>query len=128
MNKNMKKTLSPYIALIFIIVALYFLTGMGASVNKISYSQFQKNLNKNKVTELKLSPNKEGSTYDITGKLKNYKKGESFYTVAPLSDDTLAYINKMQSKNNFKLSVTSDPSSSIFSKLLGYLPYLLVAG
>ena len=38
MNKNMKKTLSPYIALIFIIVALYFLTGMGASVNKISYS------------------------------------------------------------------------------------------
>ena len=128
MNKNMKKTLSPYIALIFIIVALYFLTGMGASVNKISYSQFQKNLNKNKVTELKLSPNKEGSTYDITGKLKNYKKGESFYTVAPLSDDTLSYINKMQSKNNFKLSVTSDPSSSIFSKLLGYLPYLLVAG
>ena len=127
MNKNIKKTVSPYVALIFIIAIIYFLTGMGTSVNKMSYSQFQKNLTKNKVTEIKISPNKEGSTYDITGKLKKYKKGESFYTVAPLSDDTLSYINKMQSKNKFKMSVSSDPASSIFSKLLGYLPYIIFA-
>ena len=128
MKKNFKKIVSPYIALIFIMVVIYFITGVGTSVNKLNYSEFQKNLTKNKVTEIKISPNKEGSTYEITGKLKGYDKNESFYVVAPLSDDTLNYINKMQEKNKFKLEVSQDPASGLLVKLLGYLPYILVIG
>ena len=66
MKKNVKRTISPYIALLFIIAVIYFITGMGSKVNKISYSEFQKDLNKNKVTEIRISPNSEGSTYNIT--------------------------------------------------------------
>ena len=129
MKKNVRRTISPYIALLFIIAVVYLLTGMGSKVNKLSYSEFQKNLNKNKVTEIRLSPNSEGSTYNITGKLKDYEKNESFYVVAPLSDDTLSYINEMQDKNKFKLDVSADPASSTLMKfLLNVLPYLLIGG
>ena len=86
------------------------------------------NLNKNKISELSISPNIEGSTYNITGKLKSYKTGETFYVVTPLSDDTLNYINKMQEKNKFKLTVGADPSSSLLAKFLDFVPYLLLAG
>ena len=128
MNKNLKKTLTPYIGLLFIIVTLIILTGFGTKTNKLSYSEFQKNLHKNKVTQLSISPNKEGSTYNITGKLKGYSKTETFYVVTPLSDDTLNYINSMQKKNKFKLNVSADPASSIYAKILGLVPYLVIGG
>ena len=128
MNKNLKKTLTPYLGLIFIMAVIVFITGMGTKTTKLSYSEFQKNLNKNKVTQLSISPNREGSTYNITGKLKGYDKNETFYVVTPLSDDTLNYINKMQEKNKFKLTVSADPASSIYAKILGLVPYLLIGG
>ena len=128
MNKNMKRMITPYISLIFIMAVIYFLVGFGGKTNKLTYSQFQKNLEKNKVTEISISPNTEGATYNITGKLKSYKTGEVFYVVTPLSDDTLNYINKMQEKNNFKLNVSADPSSILIAKLLRYVPYIIFGG
>ena len=128
MNKNIKRTITPYLGLLFIMVVIFFITGIGTKTNKLSYSEFQKNLNKNKVTQLSISPNREGSTYNITGKLKGYDKTETFYVVTPLSDDTLNYINKMQEKNKFKLTVSADPASSIYAKILGLVPYLLIGG
>ena len=83
-----------------------------------SYSEFQKNLEKNKITQISISPNKEGSTYNITGKLKGYSNNETFYVVTPLSDDTLNYINEKQKQNNFKLTVSADPASSLLFKVI----------
>ena len=129
MNKRVRRTISPYIALIFIIAVIYFITGMSSKVNKLTYSEFQKDLSQNKVTELSISPNSEGSTYDITGKLKGYSKNESFYVIAPLSDDTLSYINEQQAKNKFKLDVSADPASSTLMKFLfNVLPFILIGG
>ena len=128
MNKNVKRLITPYISLIFIMAVIYYVIGFGGKVNKLSYSEFQKNLQKNKVTEIRVAPDKEASTYNITGKLKKYSSGETFYVVTPLSDDTLNYINKMQDKNKFKLEVSADPSSSLLSKLLSWAPYILGFG
>ena len=107
MNKNIKRLITPYLSLALIILIIYGYVIFSGTTNKLSYSELQKDLNKNIVTEISISPNIEGSTYNITGKLKGYKKGETFYTVTPLSDDTLNYINKMQKKNKFKLNVVS---------------------
>ena len=128
MNKNFKRTITPYISLLFIMGVIYFLVSFTGTSNKLSYSEFQKNLTKNKVTEVTISPNKEGSTYNVTGKLKGYDKSETFYVVTPLSDDTVNYINKMQEKNKFKLTVSADPASSLFVKILNILPYVLIGG
>ena len=129
MNKNIRRNVSPYIALLFIMVVIYFVVGgVGVSTKNLTYSEFQKYLKDNKVEEITISPNSEGSTYDIKGKLKKSKKNETFYVVAPLSDDTLTYINSMKEQSNFDMTVSADPASSLFVKFLNWLPYLLLIG
>ena len=130
MTKNTKRNISPYIALLFVLVAIYFLSTMlGSKVNNITYSTFKKNLANNKVEIVEISPNAKGSVYEITGKLKNYDTKESFYTTAPLSDETVNLINEYQSKNNFKVKISADPTSSLFFTFVAnVLPYILIGG
>ena len=128
MNKNIRRTLMPYLSLIFIMAVIYFIVGFGGLTNKLNYSEFKKNLDKNKVTQLTISPSREGSTYNVTGKLKSYKNGETFYVVTPLSDETISYINKMQEKNKFKLTITADPASSLINKIISVSPYIIFGG
>ena len=129
MNKNIKRNFSPYIALIFIIIVVYMLSGGNSKINKLSYSEFQSELRKNEVKTVIVSPNSKGSTYEITGKLKNYDKNESYYVVAPLSDDTLSYISKMGEKNKFKMTVSADPASNVFIEfIINVLPYVVIGG
>ena len=130
MTKNTKRNISPYIALIFVLAAIYFLSTMiGTKVNNITYSTFKKNLASNKVELVEVSPNSKGSVYEITGKLKNYDNKESFYTTAPLSDETINLINEYQSENNFKVKISADPTSSLFFTFVAnVLPYILLGG
>ena len=130
MSKNTKRNISPYIALLFVLAAIYFLSTMlGTKVNNITYSTFKKNLASNKVEIVEVSPNAKGSVYEITGKLKNYDSKESFYTTAPLSDETINLINEYQSENNFKVKISADPTSSLFFTFVAnVLPYLLIGG
>ena len=119
MNKNIRRNVSPYIALAFIMIVVYLVTGgFGTSSKNITYSQFQKYLKDDKVEKIVIAPSKEGSTYNIEGKLKKSKKNESFYVVAPLSDDTLNYINSMKEQSSFDMTVSADPASSLFVKFL----------
>ena len=127
MSKNTKRQISPYIALVFVIAVIYFLSiNLGGNTHKLSYSDFKQKLAKNKVETVEVSPSKEGSVYTITGRLKNYNKGETYVVRAPFSDDTLNTINKYQTKNNFKVNVTEDPSSSLLIKVLSWVPYIVM--
>ena len=127
MSKNTKRLISPYIALFFILAVIYIVSiSLGGTTNNFSYSQFKQKLAKNKVESVEISPNKEGSVYRITGKLKGYKKNETFIVKAPLSDDTLNTVNKYQSKNKFNVVINQDPSSGFLVKILDWLPYLII--
>ncbi len=126
MSKNTKKFISPYISLFLIIAVIYLVSiSIGGTTNNLSYSQFQQKLVKNKVETVELSPSKEGSVYKITGRLKGYKKNESYLVKAPLSDDTVNLINKYQTKNKFAVTINQDPSSSYLFKILDLVPYIL---
>ena len=127
MSKNTKRLISPYIALFFILAVIYIVSiSLGGTTNNFSYSQFKQKLAKNKVESVEISPNKEGSVYRIAGKLKGYKKNETFLVKAPLSDDTLNTVNKYQSKNKFNVVINQDPSSGFLVKILDWLPYLII--
>ena len=129
MSKKTRRNISPYIALIFVLGIIYIVTTMfGNNVHKISYSTFMKKLKSDKVETVVVSPNTRGSIYQITGKLKGYTAKESYYTTAPLTDDTIKTINTYRSKNNFKIKINSDPSSGLLYEILGWLPYLLIGG
>ena len=103
MSKNTRRRISPYIALLFIIVAIYFISTMvGKKVNDITFSTFVKNLDKQNVEKVSVSANTKGSIYEITGKLKNYASNESFYTTAPYSDETINLLNKYRAEQKDK--------------------------
>ena len=130
MNKNIRRRVSPYIALVFILAVIYFLsTFLGTKVNNISYSTFIKNLEKDKVETVNVAPNSKGSIYEITGRLKGYDTKESYYTTAPYSDETVNLINSYRKDNKFKVNISADPSSSLFfTFVVNVLPYLLIGG
>ena len=129
MSKNSKRLISPYIALLFVVTTIFFIsTNITGRTNELTYSVFKQKLVKNKVESVEISPSRESSVYIITGKIKGYDKGEKYIVKAPLSDETLNTINKYQAKNKFEVEISSDPSSSIWVKILSWLPYVLIAG
>ena len=130
MSKKTRRNIAPYIALLFVLAAIYFIsTMMSSKVHNMNYSTFMKNLKKDKVETVELSPNTKGSIYEITGRMKGYGNKESYYTTAPLTDDTVKTLNEYRSKNNFKIKINSDPQSSIFfTFLINVVPYLLIGG
>ena len=130
MSKKTRRNISPYIALLFVLAVIYFISTMlGSDVHNLSYSTFTKNLKKDKVETVEISPNTKGSIYEITGKLKGYKNKESYYVTAPLTDDTIKTIKEYQEKNNFKIKINSDPTSSLlFTFAINVLPYILIGG
>jgi cell division protease FtsH len=130
MSKKTRRIFAPYIALILVAGGIYLASVFfGSKVNNLSYSKFVSNLKKNNVETVVTSANTDGGTIDITGKLKGYAKNESFYVVAPLSDETYKTINEYQVKNKFKVTAKNDPTSGIIFKfVINVLPYLLIGG
>ena len=65
MTKKTKRNITPYIALVFVLVVIYFVSNMVSNkVHNMSYSTFMKNLKSDKVETVVLSPN--------TNKIYNY--------------------------------------------------------
>ena len=130
MSKKTRRNIAPYLGLILVLAAIYVIsTMMTSKVHNMNYSTFMKNLKNNKVETVELSPNTKGSIYEITGKMKGYGNKESYYTTAPLVDDTVKTLNEYRTKNNFKIKINSDPQSSIFfTFLINVVPYLLIGG
>ena len=73
MSKKTRKNITPYIALVFVLAVIYIVsTMMTSKVHNINYSTFLKNIKKDNVETVELSPNTKGSIYEITGRMKGY--------------------------------------------------------
>ena len=128
MSKNTRRLISPYIAFFIIIAVVFFVSTMfSEKTNDLTYSVFKQKLIKNKVETVEIAPSKESSVYTITGRLKGYDKNEKYLVKAPLSDETINTINKYQTKNKFEIEFSSDPASSIWIKVLNWVPYIAIA-
>ena len=131
MNKKVvKKSIFSYILLALIILGvIYFFTVLNKKVNDMSYSELIKSMDKNKITELKITPNNSAGVYELTGKMKGYKDNESFKASAPLADETIKELYEGRNEYGFEVKASADPSSSIFlSFLLNVLPLFLIVG
>ena len=129
-RKVVKKSIFSYILLAFIIFGvIYFFTVLNKKVNDLSYSQLIKSMDKNKITELKITPNNNAGVYELTGKMKGYKDNESFKASAPLADETIKELYEGRNEYGFEVKASADPSSSIFlSFILNVLPLFLIVG
>ena len=129
-RQNFKKGFTPYFLLLIVGILLLGYFSAGDTVNKeISYNEFNKALKENNVKEITITPSTNAYTYEITGKLKDSKKGETFTVKTPLSDTVIDKIVESNDENNFKIVSKADPASSTWlAFILNIAPYILLFG
>ncbi len=129
-KKAVKRGFVPYILIgVFMLGVLYFLNMSGKKVNVITYDQFMKEVNKENVTEVVITPRSRAHVYEVSGKLKNYKEGESFYFKVPLAEESITKIIDANELSTFSLDTRNDPeSSTLLLFLINVLPMVLLVG
>lgn len=129
-NKALRNSLLPYLFMAIIFLAIFYVFNvMNKKVNVLTYNEFITKLNGDKLTEMKIVTKGSASTYEVTGKLKGYKKNETFFARLPLSDEVMKKIVNNSEQNDFKLTVTPDPESSAWLLILvNALPILIILG
>ena len=127
-NKKVKQGLLLYVFLLLIMLGVfYFVTIANQKINNLTYSEFMKALDSSEVTELEVKPRERASIYEVSGKLKNYGKNETFYVRLPLSEQVMKKLVTASDKYNFEFTAVADPeSNSIVIFIANYLPMILI--
>ena len=131
MNKKVvKRGLFPYIFLAIFLFCMYALVGtMNTKVNELTYGEFMEAVENKEVEEINVVPNSQSSVYTIQGKLKDYADNETFAFNMPLTNETMVKLLDAEDTAGFKLTTSTDPSSSPFLIfLINILPMLIIVG
>ena len=129
-KKTVKRGLMPYLFVALLMLGMFYAFNMtNVKVYDLSYDEFIEHLDGGKIKELEIVPKTSGHTYDISGKLDNYKEGESFKSVIPLSDEVMKKIVEASDNQEFKLITKPDPASSSFLVILvNVVPFIIIIG
>ncbi len=129
-SQNIKKSMFPYIMLLIIgISIMFFYNFMSDDTKTLTYNQFNKALNNNKIVEVVITPSTSSYTYEIEGKYKKANKKYKFRVKTPLTDSVIDKIVDASEEKDFKIVSKADPSSSTwFIFLVNVAPYMLLIG
>ena len=129
-KKDVKKNVIPYVLLIVLMLVLFYIYRvMSFKTYDLSYNKFMGMVSSGEVSEIEVTPSKDGVVYNITGKLKSYKENESFKVTAPLSDEVVKELIDGYQKYDYKIEVNKDPAAStLLVILVNFLPILLIVG
>ena len=131
MNKKVvKRGLFPYLFLAVFLFCMYLLVGtMNTKVNELTYGEFMEAVEDKEVKEINVVPNSQSSVYIIRGKLKDYAENETFSFNMPMTNETMVKLLDAEDKAGFKLTTSTDPSSSPFLLfLINILPMVIIVG
>ncbi len=130
---NIKKTkrnmnFLPYILLLVVVIgSLLFTNSIGNKVNELNYTQLTSEINNDNVTEINITPRSGSGVYIVTGKLKGYKKNESFKATIPYTDTVISTIYTIAEEHNLKVETNTNPENSIWiSLLINVVPLVLI--
>ena len=125
-NKNVKNNL-PYLILELVLVFVFVILNFeGNKVHNLTTGELLKEIKKEKVTEVLVTPNRNQGVYVVEGKLVKYKENESFKSKVLEKDleTIVTYSNEQEIK---KYETKSDPGTSIFTQLVvNVLPFVLL--
>ena len=109
---------------------MYALVGtMNTKVNELTYGEFMEAVENKEVKEINVVPNSQSSVYTIQGKLKGYAENETFSFNMPYTNETMVKLLDAEDQAGFKLTTSSDPSSSpILLFLINILPMVIIVG
>ena len=129
-KNNLLKLLAPYIMIFCVLlITMYIFNINNVVVNELTYNDFMKNLTKESVEELEITPKAKDSVYLLTGKLKGYKKNETFKLIVPYTDSVAKDILEEAKLQQLNVKVNKDPGSiSWMAIVLEFVPILLIGG
>ena len=129
-KKQIKRGLLPYLFIGLVMLGvMYFVSFANTKINVITYDEFMTEVNEGNVTEVYITPRSRASVYEITGKLNDYKEGESFFFRVPLAEESMTKIIAASDEKGFKLDTSTDPESSmLLSFLVNIFPMILLLG
>ena len=129
-KKSFKKVVLPYVLLgLLMLLIFYVFNLMNNKVNELTYNEFMQNVSSGQVSEVEITPSKDGGVYYIEGKLKSYKSNESYKVVAPLSDEIIKNLVDGYEKYDYKINVNKDPASStLLVLLINFVPIIAIVG
>ncbi len=129
-KNNLFKNILPYILLAAIITTtLIFFRNIKTEVHDMDYNELITNLNEKKVEKLNITPKSGDGVYVISGELVDYKEGEKFKVVVPLTDSVMENVLTLAESQNLKVTTNSNPeNSSWLLILINVVPTLLLLG
>ena len=129
-NINTVKSLVMYGILFAIILsALYYYSVSQFVVHNITYNEFMKNVSKDKVKKIEITPKSSSGVYTVVGILKTYNKNESFSVNIPYSDSAINKILSYSEAMGFKVETNKDPGENILIELVvNVLPLAILIG
>ena len=130
MKKKNANSMMPFIFLLFFVIAcMVYVNVNNQKINELTASEFITNLDEAKIDELKIITKVRSDNYEVTGKLKDYDKNESFILYLPISEEFIKKIVTAQSEQKFKLDVEKDPETASWLMLvIEYVPIILLGG
>ena len=129
-RKNVKKSLLPYLFMFLVMLGIFYIVNvMNTSVQKLTYSEFMKELKADNIKKMTITPRDSAQTYEISGKLVSQKENETFFVRIPKSEEVMKKIVKYSELNEFSMDVKSDPdSSALLLIIVNVLPFVLLVG
>ena len=128
--QKMRKSVLPYIFLMLILLGVFYLFNIGnTKVNRLSYDEFTKALDKGKITEITIVPRERSVVYELSGKMKDYDDNETFFIRLPLTDTVVSDVMDYSKKAGIKITTEKDPeSSTLLLVVTNVLPIVLIMG
>ncbi len=127
-KEDFVKTSFPYIILgLVIIIAFLFYNNTRFEVHELTTGELMSAIKDSKVSEITITPKSSESVYYITGKLTDYKEGESF--TSKVVEEEVSSVVEYKNNNNLKSYDTNkDPgSSTILYIVVNVVPIVILA-
>ncbi len=127
-KKKMKKNILPYAILLTVILLTSYFFGLASmKVNDISFDKFIEEAEQGNVEEINITPKVRASVYEISGTLKGYEEGETFFMRVPLAEEVMSQILTLDEENKIKIETQKDPeSSTLLLFVMNVLPFLII--
>jgi cell division protease FtsH len=123
MNRIFRNTVFYILIFLVVIGVVTYFNGPESQVKKVSYDKFYTALQQGDVTSLTSQP--KNGVYIVRGHFKDAKKGESFQTQVPISDETTKIINKAvtdyKTKADWNPAETTSAWVQIFTSLIPFV-------
>ncbi|PEL10030.1 ATP-dependent zinc metalloprotease FtsH [Bacillus sp. AFS017336] len=124
MNRIFRNTVFYILIFLVVIGVVTYFNGPESQVKKVSYDTFYTKLQSGDVSSLTSIQPKNG-VYIVRGHFTDVKKGESFQTQVPISDETTKIVNKAVA--DYKIKANWDPAETtsawvqIFTSLIPFV-------